>query len=428
MTSPASPLDSPTERPVILVGFSMAWVHELKRWLPEGSIIFIEDPDIVEQRGVREMTAPAPVVREVIPFEYPPPGAADCFYQLHRDLDPIAVIPVSDYATPFAARLGERYGVPTTGYGAAIQLRDKDLLRRTTTAAGIPNPESVEVGSPDEVRAFMTRIGKPIVLKPANRRASVGTKIIHDPADVDAAWLECTDLDEGAFNLGNPFPLRMLAERFMQGTEYSVEMLVRDGQVLFASPTRKFLFDGPRPVEQGHLHPADVDADLFKRLVDSTARVIEAVGMATGFVHGEWIVEDGVPHLVECGGRMAGDGIIELIIWSYKYEIVRAYLDVMRGLPLDTEPPATHQLFGAAWMTRTAQGRVAAIEGVDKAKLVPGTHTVAPLVKVGDVIHPLRSSWDRGAMATAEAETADEALALARQAVELIELTIDPLD
>src|ERR1051326_6813977 len=122
-SQPMSP-DTP-ERPVILVGFSMAWVHELKRWLPEGSIIFIEDPDIVEQRGVREMTAPAPVVRDVIPFEYPPPGAADRFYLLHRDLDPIAVIPVSDYATPFAARLGERYGRPTTGYGAAIQSEER---------------------------------------------------------------------------------------------------------------------------------------------------------------------------------------------------------------------------------------------------------------------------------------------------------------
>src|SRR5581483_7293543 len=100
-----------------------------------------------------------------------------------RDLRPAAVIPFAEYGVPFAARLAERCRVPGAGYGAARLLRDKHRQRQVTAAAGIPNPESVPVAGPDEVRKFMTDIGGPVVLKPANRQGAVGTKILRDPAE-----------------------------------------------------------------------------------------------------------------------------------------------------------------------------------------------------------------------------------------------------
>ena len=294
-------------RPVILVGYSKAWLGAVAGFLPDRSVIFVDEPEVVSKRDVRAVTAGSATVRELIEWEYQLDGQADCFFNRHPDLRPSAVIPIVEYSVPFAARLAERYGVVGAGYGAGLLLRDKQLLRAATAAAGIANPRSVVVDGPAAVTAFMAEVGAPIVLKPSNRQASVGTMVVYDEADVDASWAQCTEQDEGIFFPDRPLPGRMLAERFVRGEEFSVEMLVEAGRPVFGAVTKKFLFDGPRPIERGHLHPANIGAELTECLLRETRRVLSAVGMESGFVHCEWIVENGLPHLVECAGRMAGD-------------------------------------------------------------------------------------------------------------------------
>lgn len=411
--------------PLILIGYAAIMLPELGKFLPDRSVVFVEEPDVIRKRSLWATTTSSPKLRELIEWDYQLDGAADCFYHRYRDLRPAAVVPVSDYGVPFAGRLAERYGVRGAGYGAALLLRDKHLLRRVTAAAGIANPPSVMVTGPEQVKAFMADINGPIVLKPANRRASVGTKIVADPSEVESSWVETLDQDEGVF-APDRMPIRMLAERFVRGDEYSVEMMRVDGRSGFAGVTRKFLFDGPRPVEEGHLHPADIAPELTGRLIADTTRVLDAVGMDSGFVHCEWIVESGQPYLVECAGRMAGDGIIELARLAWGYDLVEQFYRMMQGQPLTAEPPPAPPGFAAAWLPHAAPGRVESVAGVEDARSVPGVHTCAVSVVPGDEIHPLRSSWDRVAVVITEARSATEALGNARLAASRIAITVRP--
>jgi len=415
-----------TRGPVVLVGYSLAVLGALAKFLPDRSVVVVDEPDVLRKRGARAATGQSATLREFIECEYQFDGAADCFYHLHRDLRPAAVVPISEYAVPFAGRLAERYGVVGAGFGAAVLLRDKHQLRAVSAAAGIPNPRSVAVTGPAEVAAFMAEIGGPVVLKPANRQAAVGTKILHHPGEIESAWAECTDQDEGVFVPDRPMPLRMLAERFVRGDEFSVEMMFQRGRPVFGAATRKYLFAGPRPVEQGHLHPADIDPELTERLLSDTVRVLDAVGLDSGFVHCEWIVEDGVPHLVECAGRMAGDGIIELVEIAWQYDVVGQFYAMMQGQPLTETPPATAPRHAAVWLSHAPPGEVESVDGVDEAKAVAGVHTCAVSVAPGGTTHELRSSWDRIALVTAEGATAAEALANAQQAIGRITVKVRP--
>lgn len=412
--------------PVIVVGAGAGGIlSQLAKFQPERSVVLVEEPDVIRKRNTHKVTANSPTLLKVIDCEYQFPGAADALFNQHRDLAPSAVIPVVDYAVPFAARLAERYGVPGAGYGAALVLRDKRLMRKVTAAAGVPNPESVEVTGPAEVRAFLTEVGGPIVLKPANRRASVGTKIVKDAAEVDGAWADCIQQDEGVFTPDRPMPLQMLAERFVRGDEYSVELMASGGRPLFAGVTRKFLFDGPRPIEQGHLHPAGADAELSERLVVDTLRVLDAAGFDTGFVHCEWMVEDGVPHLVECAGRMAGDWIIDLIEIAWGHDVVPQYYALMKGREPLAAPAAAPKV-AAIWMERaTTAGEVESVDGVEDAKAVPGVRTVIN-VNPGDQVQELRSSWDRIAGVIAEGATQAEALAAAKNGLAKVRIKVRP--
>ncbi|MGI5237786.1 ATP-grasp domain-containing protein [Dactylosporangium sp. CA-139066] len=413
-------------KPLVLVGFVGAALPSLAQLQPPGSVIFIEEPDVVRKRQVRDKIAGSELVRELIEWEFHLAGKADEFYNAHRDLDPAAIVPLVEYATPFAARLAERYGRPGSSLGAAQILRDKALLRQVARGAGIANPESETVHGPADVRAFMARLAEsrgrsPVVLKPANRQAAVGTQVLHHPDEVERAWAECVVQDEGIFVPDRPMELRMLVERCVEGPEFSVEMLVQDGGALFVNVTGKQLYPGPRPVELAHIVPADIPSALAARLVSETGRVVRAAGFRDGIVHCEWIVEDGVPYLVECAGRFAGDGIIELIQRAYPVELNRAYFAVMRGE--NPRPMPSKAAGGAAVRFLTVEpGVVLSVEGAEAAAAAPGVFACDVSVSAGDTFAGLRSSWDRAGDVMVTADSPAEALRRAEAAAALIRI------
>jgi len=416
------------DKPVVIVGFVAAALASLAEFQPGNSVIFVEEPDVVRKRQVRDQIAGSTLVRDLIEWEYHLAGKADEFHNTHPDLDPAAIVPLVEYATPFAARLAERYGLPGAGFGAAQILRDKALLRQVSRAAGIANPELARVESPADVLAFMRGCPGPIVLKPANRQASVGTQVIHEPAEVEQAWSNCVAQDEGVFVPDRAMELRMLAERYIAGSEYSVEMLVRDGDELFVNVTGKQLFPGPRPVELAHVVPADIALELAALLGEQTRRVVEAVGFRYGIVHCEWIVSGGIPYLVECAGRFAGDGIIELIQRAYPVELVRSYYAVMKGEPLPDALPPRARGAAAVRFLAIEPGIVDEVRGVDDIAQAEGVFLCDVSVATGDRFSGLRSSWDRVGDVMVTADSPAEALRLAEAAAGMVEIDMRPVD
>ncbi|MDS0139434.1 MULTISPECIES: ATP-grasp domain-containing protein [unclassified Amycolatopsis] len=414
------------ERPVLVVGFVTPVLLALTGAEPDGSVVLVEEPDVVRKRDLRARLAGSALVRDLVEWEHARPGSADEFHAAHPDLDPVAVIPLIEYATPFAARLAERYGLPGASLGAALILRDKAVLRRVSAAAGLANPESTTVTGPADVLEFMRACPGPVVLKPANRQASVGTQIVRDPAEAERAWANCVEQDEGIFVPDRPMDLRMLAERYVPGAEYSVEMLVRGGRQLFANVTGKQLYPGPYPVELAHIVPADIPGELTETLAEVTRRVVTATGFADGIVHCEWIVgADGVPYLVECAGRIAGDGIMEIIDRAYSIELLRVYFAVMRG---ETPPELPARATGGAAVRFVPMepGVIEAVVGLEQARRVEGVFLVDLQVGPGHRFAGLRSSWDRSGLVMAQADSPAEALQRAEKAAGLVRIEVRP--
>ncbi|MEU7607543.1 ATP-grasp domain-containing protein [Streptomyces sp. NPDC041003] len=414
-----------TDGPVLVVGFvgvTMAAIGEFQR---DGSVVYVEEPDVVRKRGVRDQIDGVAFVRGLIEWEYHLTGKADEFFNAHPGLAPAAVVPAIEYATPFAARLAERYGLPGAGLGAAQILRDKALLRRVSAAAGIANPASVPVRGPADVLAFLRGRPGPVVLKPANRQASVGTRVIRDPAEVEAAWADCLVQDEGVFVPDRPMELSMLAEQYVEGPEYSVEMLVRDGGALFVNITGKQLFPGAHPVEMAHTVPAGIPQELADLLGAQTSRLVGAVGFRDGIVHCEWIVSDGVPYLVECAGRLPGGGILDTIQRAYPVELLRSYYAVLKGEDPPGELPRRAKCGAAVRFLAAGPGRVAAVHGVEAARQADGVFLAAVTVGPGHRFTGLHHSWDRAGIVMATADSSAEALRRAETAAGMVRIDIE---
>jgi biotin carboxylase len=413
-------------RPVIMVGFVSVALPSVAAFQDDRTVIVIEEPDVVRKRRARATVEASPIARQLIEWEYQLEGAAERFLQRYPGIRPAAVAPLTEYATPFAARLSAAYGLPGAGVDAADRLRDKAALRRVTRAAGVANPESEAVNAPGQVREFMAAHPGPVVLKPANRQGSVGTRILSAVDEVEQAWAECVVQDEGVMVPDRPFPLRMLAERFISGHEYSVEMLLDRGLPVFCNVTDKLLMPGPRPIELGHVVPAPVDAALELALRRQTEAVLRAVGFQTGTVHCEWIVHGGVPYLVECAGRFAGDGIVDLIERAYPFPLVRSFWTLLKGESLPEPPPRRARQTAVVRFLVAGDGVVRSIEGLEAARGAEYVVDCSVDVEPGAVTRQPRSSWDRVGSVEVVAPTSGAAMRAAEEAIGRIRIEVVP--
>ncbi|MFI8007914.1 ATP-grasp domain-containing protein [Streptomyces sp. NPDC086010] len=432
MTAPSTSPESAaargaTSRPLVLVGFTYASLLAVGGFEPDGSVIVVEEPDVVRKRGLRDRARAVPVIRELIEWPYQQDFSADEFFEAHADLAPAAIGPTGEYATYFAARLAERYGLPGSGRDAARLLRDKSLLREVARAAGLPNPASQAVAGPAELRAFIAAHPGPVVLKPADLQGSVGARVLRSAAEADDAWsgslAECAAQRDGSSMPDRDVPVRMLAERFVDGLPFSVELLVSSGRVLFGNVTEEVMFPGPRPVERGQLVPAVVPVGLDRLLREQTERIVRATGFGTGVVHCEWIVEDGTPYLIECAGRLPGDSIVDLIEWAYDIQLVRDYWTLLKGEPVAQPLRRRAGRAAAVRFTHARPGVVESVHGLERAYAVPDVIHCEVLVRPGSTVGTLRSSQDRSAYALSCAATPEEAVRRAEEAIGRLRIT-----
>jgi len=408
-----------------MVGFGQALLARLGADLPPGSVTILEDPDLIAKRAVAAAAATLPCVGSVVAAPY---HQSDAFLDALEGQDGFdAVIPALEYAVPAAAAAAERLGRPGAGTKAAAALSDKIVLREVTEAAGIATPRWREVGAAADVAAFAAggAGGREIVLKPANRHASLGVRILAPGEDTTGAWADTVAARDDILLPDRPLRWRYLVEERVLGDEVSVEAIVARGEPRFLNITAKRVLPGPYPIETGHLLPAPLPPGPAAALAAAMGELIGAIGFGHGILHAEWMLPagaPGVPVLIECAGRIPGDSIVELIDLAYGTNLARELLRTLGGEEPDLPAQATA---GAAIRFLTAApGRVAAVRGDAAARAVPGVRRVAVAVAPGGHVVPVRSSWDRVGEVLATGPDAGAAWAAANAAAGQVIVTV----
>ena len=407
-----------------MVGFNEAYLRSIDARVPQHSVVVLEEPDIIRKRGLAEKATPFGCLAGIVPAEYQQaPAFLEVGTAIHQASGFEAVVPGLEYGVQAAAALATKFGLPGATEGAAAILRDKALLRATTARAGVRNPRWAHAGSAKDIVAFGR--GGPVVVKPANREASVGVRVLDasGPADAAAAWQATVTAREYGQVPDRELSWHYLVEERLRGPEYSVEALVRDGEVIFANVTEKAVIPGQLPVELGHCMPADGGTPgVWSRCLRT---LVDAVEFGTGMLHAEWILTADGPALVECAGRCPGDRIADLIDLAYGTRIRVALIELLAGRPvtLPREP-----LRGSAIRFITApSGRVVRVDGVDAALAMPGVHDVSVRLAAGAEAKPWLSSWDRpghvlatGVDASQARQRAEAAAAAVRIVTEIV--------
>ncbi|MBL9038268.1 MAG: ATP-grasp domain-containing protein, partial [Archangium sp.] len=299
----------------------------------------------------------------------------------------------------------EALDLPGMHSEGARRFRDKDRMKDVLRAQGVPVAASALVHSSAELRAFVRKVGLPIIVKPQAGLGARATHRVESEADLDA--LERIGMVPSART-----PVQ--AEQFIRAREHTCETVTINGRVVWRSGTRYF----PTPLEALEtpwmqycvLLPREVDEPWtrFAPVNDAALRALwgSSPGPAgTALTHMEWFLRDDGSMLVsEVGARPPGVQIMPLMSLAHGTDMVARWAELIafdRFTPIERRWAA-----GAAFLRGHGKGtQVASVKGVDRAIERAGSALME--LKVPKVGQPRNTSYEGEGWATVRHATTE---------------------
>ncbi|MGH7295001.1 MAG: ATP-grasp domain-containing protein [Polyangiaceae bacterium] len=313
--------------------------------------------------------------------------------RLHEESPFTRVVATGEDDLLRAARLRELFGVAGPTSADVLVFRDKLLMKRRATAAGIPVARHAEVQTMTDVVAFVREVGYPIVVKPLRGMGSADTRVVRSDAELAAF----ADRRPFGRNLGLP---HLLAEKFVAGALCHVNGLILGGRLQVVSPSR-FIHTALEYVrDQSFLGSYVMGAGNpdRERLAAFATRVLLEAFPTPGecIFHMEcFLKDDGEIVLCEVACRLGGNGINEEVRLSYdvdmKLEWLRSQLLGLGACNVRTAPEGLGSRLAGRLLISPREGRLEAIPAACAESFVLDYRTRG---RPGCDYHPMNMSDD----------------------------------
>ena len=297
--------------------------------------------------------------------------------------------PCSEVAMNVMGRINDELHLSGISKEMAICATNKHLMREVFERYGAPSPKSILIKDEEDAwQIFCEKFTSNAILKPSRNSGSRGIAKVEKGITKDAfVELYRRALEESRDH-------QVLIEQFIEGPEFSVEVIVWKGEPHVLAVTDKKTTEAPYFVELGHNQPSVFPEDIQKKLKDGAIAGIKALGLSNCAAHCELKVQDGEAYLMEIGARMGGDFIsTELTHLSTGIDMVAATISVVLGMEPNLQPIEEKHGVCIRYFT-PKPGKLIAIEGEDALK---DAHVYDAEIyhQIGDMIPEVKSSLDR---------------------------------
>lgn len=307
----------------------------------------------------------------------------------------------------------KKLGLTGISYDTAVKATDKGEMIKAFEKANVEHPWYYIIS--DTKADLPAGITYPCITKPTDNAGSRGVMLVNSREELEDAL---------AYSSENGRSGTVIVEEYMVGPEISVEIIVWQGVPHVLQITDKLTTGAPHFVEMGHSQPSRLPLADQEKIKDLACRAVKAVGIDNGPAHVEIMLTKDGPKMVELGARMGGDCITtHLVPLSTGVDMIKATMDICLGLTPDIAPK--FQKGSAIRFFDVPCGTVKAIEGVEEAKAIPGVQEIAFTKQVGDTVGTIGASGDRTGFVIAQAATAENAVAVCRQAKNAINIHTD---
>ncbi|MBI5532831.1 MAG: ATP-grasp domain-containing protein [Deltaproteobacteria bacterium] len=297
----------------------------------------------------------------------------------------------------------------------------KDAMRAGYRAAGLPVPRFEGCSTIEQVRAFASEVGYPLVFKPAHGWGQRGVSKVNSPDGLQAAFDHaCTQSHGGG---------GAVVEECIVGHEVSVNGWVENGTLVSYCVTDREVFPGTQPlgVMRSEVHPCSLDAAGVERAIDAARRGARALGLLRGPCYSQVAVAPDRAVLFETAARMGGGFDADVTRLASGVDLYARLLGVAfedpelenAGRPDRDQPALVRFLCPVA-------GTLRAIEGLEQVRAMPGIVDAVVYPAVGSEVPALTDAAKRVGHILAIGATRQEAVARADEAQRMLRLVIDP--
>lgn len=323
--------------------------------------------------------------------------------------------PCSEVSMNVMGRINDELHLHGISRDTALRATNKHLMREAFESYGAPSPKSFCTDLETEGWRIFSSFGRKVILKPSRNSGSRGVAEV-EPGTVRKVFSELFMRAKEESRDAS-----VMIEQFIEGPEFSVEIIVWNGEVHVLQVTDKKTTEAPYFVELGHNQPSLFPAPIVDAVKDAAVRGVKALGLNDCAAHAEVKVQEGQAYLMEIGARLGGDFIsTELTHLSSGIDMVAAAIDVALGIEPDLAPKSDPQGVAIRYFT-PKPGRVLAIENED-AMSRPDVYDAEIYVKPGDVVREVKSSLDRSGHAIVTAPTATQAIDLADHLISTVKI------
>jgi carbamoyl-phosphate synthase large subunit len=230
----------------------------------------------------------------------------------------------SDFPVRTVAEVGVALGLPALSPLSARICTDKFLQREALAAAGLPVPWFLRIaGGVDP--SGLELPSWPAIVKPVDSSASRGVSRVDDPGELAPA------LEEARTNSRSG---DAIVEEFLEGPEFSVEVLCHGGTIDVVAITAKTTagHSGRFFVETRHVIPAPLEPQQAESIRGMVRSAVAACGLDHSAAHAEVKLTHRGPILIEMAARLGGDFITsDLVPLSTGVDMVGSVLDIAMG-------------------------------------------------------------------------------------------------
>ncbi len=278
-------------------------------------------------------------------------------------------------------------------------------------------------------RAAAERVGFPAVLKPVSGAAAIGTERVNNIDEAVSAYERISALVNPKTDPIFANNSELLLMQYLDGHEYDVDLVMKNGRVMFESiadnkPTRE-----PSFLATGSRLPSILPAADQRAAMDQAIASAKALGLTDGVIHMEGKVTSEGPRLIEANARMGGSYVRDWVLNVWGVDMVEEGFMAaagIKGKPFKPETPLTH--LDGDFLNADKPGIIKAISLPDSARKMPGFIRFREVMHVGEVISlEQNGGYARVAMLEVGGATAEEAARNLAAIKAKIKFVVDPL-
>ncbi len=266
------------------------------------------NPVILESKGLpdstrsvtkelyKQMKAAPVVIREKNSYE-------ETIEEIKK-YEPVLVLPASDAGVILANKLAYDLGLPCNDIRYLDAMTRKDAMHEALKEAGIRYIHGKAVSSADEAVSFCKENGiEKAIVKPLQSAGSIGLFLCDDFTQLSEAVTKLLDQKD---YYGKPREKVLVQERIF-GIEYVVNTVSRDGEHRLNSMARYEKVKTP----DGHyiydyMCYIDKMEPGYNEMVEYAFKVADAIHYKNGLIHGEYMIDEKGPVLIEVNCRPMG--------------------------------------------------------------------------------------------------------------------------